>query len=77
MSAYGPLANYYDILTEDVDYRGLYDYLQGHFARAGIQPRSLLDMACDIYRQMETFEGIDVAQYEDYAAAENSESDHR
>ena len=37
----------------------------------------LLDMACDVYRQMETFEGIDVAQYEDYAAAENSESDHR
>ena len=37
----------------------------------------LLDMACDVYRQMVTFEGIDVAQYEDYAAAENSESNHR
>ena len=46
MSAYGPLANYYDSLTEDVDYRGLYDYLQGHFARAGLKPGSLLDMAC-------------------------------
>lgn len=46
MSAYGPLAAYYDSLTEDVDYRGLYAYLMEHFRRAGAAPRRLLDMAC-------------------------------
>ena len=46
MSAYGPLARFYDSLTEDVDYRGLYGYLMGHFRRNGVQPRQVLDMAC-------------------------------
>ena len=27
MSSYGPLADWYDSLTEDVDYEGLYAYL--------------------------------------------------
>jgi nicotinate-nucleotide--dimethylbenzimidazole phosphoribosyltransferase len=29
----------------------------------------LLDMACDIYEQMETFQDIKVEQYQDYGAA--------
>lgn len=35
MSVYGPLADFYDSLTEDVDYPGLYDYLMWHF-RQGV-----------------------------------------
>lgn len=46
MSAYGPLAAFYDKLTEDVDYPGLYDYLMAHFERGGVKLRRLLDMAC-------------------------------
>lgn len=46
MSAYGPLADYYDSLTEDVDYRGLYSYLMWHFKEGGVKLRRLLDMAC-------------------------------
>lgn len=46
MSAYGPLAAFYDKLTEDVDYPGLYDYLMTHFERGGVKLRRLLDMAC-------------------------------
>ncbi len=46
MSAYGPLAAFYDRLTEDVDYRGLYAYLMWHFRTGGVQLRRVLDMAC-------------------------------
>lgn len=46
MSVYGPLAAFYDRLTEDVDYPGLYDYLMRHFDRGGVQLRRVLDMAC-------------------------------
>lgn len=46
MSAYGPLAEFYDSLTEDVDYPGLYGYLMWHFAQGGVKPRRVLDMAC-------------------------------
>ena len=46
MSNYGPLAEFYDRLTEDVDYRNLYDYLMGHFEGAGVRLQRLLDMAC-------------------------------
>ena len=31
MNPYGPLAAFYDSLTEDVDYPGLYAYLMWHF----------------------------------------------
>lgn len=46
MSSYGPLADWYDSLTEDVDYEGLYAYLMAIFRRNGIQPDTVLDMAC-------------------------------
>lgn len=46
MSSYGPLADWYDSLTEDVDYEGLRDYLSAIFRRWGVEPKSLLDMAC-------------------------------
>ncbi|MBQ9270009.1 MAG: class I SAM-dependent methyltransferase [Oscillospiraceae bacterium] len=46
MNAYGPLASFYDQLTEDVDYRGLYAYLMWHFNSGGVNLRRVLDMAC-------------------------------
>ena len=46
MSAYGPLAAFYDKLTGDVDYPGLYAYLMEHFNRGGVELRRVLDMAC-------------------------------
>ena len=46
MSAYGPLAEYYDSLTQDVDYPGLHRYLHQHFNREGVSPKRILDMAC-------------------------------
>jgi len=44
MSSYGPLAAFYDSLTEDVAYEQLYAYLMEHFQ--GVKLRRLLDMAC-------------------------------
>ncbi len=46
MSPYGPLARWYDSLTEDVDYPGLYDYLLDLMHREKVRPESVLDMAC-------------------------------
>lgn len=46
MSAYGALADWYDSLTEDVDYEGLYEYLLAILRRNGIAPERVLDMAC-------------------------------
>lgn len=46
MSAYSALADFYDSLTEDVDYPGLYAYLMWHFRRGGVRLRRVLDMAC-------------------------------
>ena len=46
MSPYGPLASWYDSLTEDVDYEGLYEYLMAHLRRNGVKPEKVLDMAC-------------------------------
>lgn len=46
MSAYGVLARWYDSLTEDVDYQGLYEYLLALLKRNGVKPRRVLDMAC-------------------------------
>jgi SAM-dependent methyltransferase len=40
------LANYYDQLTEDVDYPDLYRYLMDHFQRGGVQLHRLLDVGC-------------------------------
>ena len=33
MSSYGALADWYDSLTEDVDYAGMYDYLMAILRR--------------------------------------------
>lgn len=46
MKPYGPLAEFYDSLTEDVDYPGLYAYLMWHFDQGGVKLRRVLDMAC-------------------------------
>lgn len=46
MSAYGALAQWYDSLTEDVDYPGLYDYLMTLMEKQGVKPKRVLDMAC-------------------------------
>lgn len=46
MSSYGALARWYDSLTEDVDYEGLYEYLLAHLRRNGVAPDTVLDMAC-------------------------------
>lgn len=44
MSSYGPLAAFYDSLTEDVGYGELYRYLRRHLT--GVNLRRVLDMAC-------------------------------
>lgn len=46
MSSYGALARWYDRLTEDVDYQGLYEYLEKLFQKNGVKPKRILDMAC-------------------------------
>lgn len=46
MSSYGPLARWYDSLTEDVDYEGLYRYLMALLEKSGVKPEKVLDMAC-------------------------------
>ena len=46
MSSYDFLADRYDVLTYDVDYAGLADYLQGHFDRRGLPGSTVLDLAC-------------------------------
>lgn len=46
MNSYGPLARRYDALTRDVDYAAWARYLQKHFARAGREIRSVVDLAC-------------------------------
>ena len=46
MSSYGALADWYDSLTEDVDYAGMYDYLTAILRRNGVKPERVLDMAC-------------------------------
>ncbi len=46
MSSYGPLADWYDSLTEDVDYPGLYEYLTTILRHSGVTPNTVLDMAC-------------------------------
>lgn len=46
MSGYNLFSEYYDILTEDVDYKGRTEYLCGLFKRFGAEPTLLLDLAC-------------------------------
>lgn len=46
MGIYGCFSAYYDILTDDVDYKGRTDYLYGLFDRFGKKPSLLLDLAC-------------------------------
>ncbi len=62
MSGYNLFSEYYDILTEDVDYKGRTEYLCGLFKRFGAEPTLLLDLACGTggfsFRFLE--KGIDV-----------------
>lgn len=46
MNSYGPLARRYDALTRDVDYAAWARYVQKHFARAGREVRTVVDLAC-------------------------------
>lgn len=46
MSVYSCFSEYYDLLTEDIDYKGRTDYLYGLFKRFNSVPSLLLDLAC-------------------------------
>lgn len=46
MSAYGPLAAWYDVLTRDVDYADFADYYETHFRAAAGPIHTLLDLCC-------------------------------
>ena len=46
MSAYGPLAAWYDVLTRDVDYADFADYYEMHFRAAAGPIHTLLDLCC-------------------------------
>ena len=46
MTAYGPLAAWYDSLTEDVPYGELADFYEGLLKREGQKCSSLLDLCC-------------------------------
>ena len=46
MSAYGPLAAWYDALTGDVPYTQFADFYEAEFARDGGEYRLLLDLCC-------------------------------
>ena len=46
MCGYGVFSEYYDILTDDIDYKGRTDYLYGLFNRFGEVPTLMLDLAC-------------------------------
>lgn len=46
MSGYGDFSKFYDILTDDVDYKGRADYLYGLFRCFDAVPTLLLDVAC-------------------------------
>lgn len=46
MSAYGPLADWYDSLTRDVPYEAFADFYEGEFVRDGGEFRLLLDLCC-------------------------------
>lgn len=46
MCGYGSFSEFYDTLTDDVDYKGRADYLYGLFSRFGAVPTLMLDVAC-------------------------------
>ena len=46
MEAYSALAVYYDALTDDVPYGEWADYAERIFARLGLSPKLILDLAC-------------------------------
>ncbi|MBE6766312.1 MAG: methyltransferase domain-containing protein [Ruminococcaceae bacterium] len=46
MSGYGCFSKYYDILNQDIDYKGRAEYLRGLFKRLDREPTLLLDLAC-------------------------------
>lgn len=46
MEAYGALAESYDRLTNDVDYRATVDFYDEILRREGVTPRSVADLAC-------------------------------
>lgn len=46
MEAYSALAPYYDAFNRDVPYDGILRFYQRLFARAGISPQLVLDLAC-------------------------------
>ena len=46
MSAYEPLAAWYDVLTQDVDYTAFADFYEDVFRRGGGQMHTLLDLCC-------------------------------
>ena len=46
MAAYSGLAGWYDLLMDDVDYRGWADYYLALLMRAGVAPQRLCDCAC-------------------------------
>ncbi len=45
-AAYDALAAYYDAFTDDVPYKRWADWAEAAFARAGIHPEIVLDLAC-------------------------------
>lgn len=62
MSGYGDFSGVYDILTEDVDYKGRREYLFGLFERFDRIPTLMLDLACGTGSFSNEFaeKGIDV-----------------
>ena len=44
--SYGPLAAWYDVLTQDVDYSEFADFYEQQFRTAGGEFRTLLDLCC-------------------------------
>ena len=46
MSSYGPLAEFYDSLTDDVDYAAVLDFYEKVFHLYGQEPKLVMDLAC-------------------------------
>ena len=48
MEAYSALAAHYDALTDDVQYDAWADYAEHIFARLGVSPKLVLDLALSL-----------------------------